>query len=539
MYRDRDFDLREEVPAWHRRGDSDARPKLLPNEDALIQDLELNTLFNAMARGDEFLFQAAKQAVLCGLQDDVDTILYRQAVLKDCLEHESVVRNIYDLAVEAIERKRRRWLSLSSSSPSSILYEAGELLHIFADVLGRLKALGDAHAVEFQSEGFTAFFKMLKAELTDDYFATIKARLKELKFRGGVLMSAELGKGNQGANYVLRQPLHDRPGWIERIFSRRPTVYTYRIADRDEAGARALSELRNRGINLVANAAAQSADHMLSFFVRLRAELAFYLGCVNLHRPLVQKGAAVCFPVPVPPGPHVHDCVGLRDVCLVLRTEGGVVGNDLHANGKKLFIITGANQGGKSTFLRGVGLAQLMMQCGMFVAAESFTADLCRGLFTHYKREEDATMKSGKFDEELKRMSEIADALTPDSMLLFNESFAATNEREGSEIARQIVRALLETRVKIFFVTHQYGFAHGLNGDATDRVLFLRAERQPDGTRTFKLLPGEPLETSFGADLYREIFEGAATAAATVGSDGQPTRPLSQAQGMTRLAAGL
>lgn len=148
-----------------------------------------------------------------------------------------------------------------------------------------------------------------------------------------------------------------------------------------------------------------------------------------------------------------------------------------------------------------------MMQCGMFVTAESFSADVCRGLFTHYKREEDATMKSGKLDEELSRMSDLVDALTPDSLLLLNESFAATNEREGSEIARQVVCTLLDMRIKIFFVTHLYDFARHLAGEKTDNVLFLRAERCDDGRRTFRLLPGEPLETSFGEDLYERIFE--------------------------------
>jgi DNA mismatch repair ATPase MutS len=108
--------------------------------------------------------------------------------------------------------------------------------------------------------------------------------------------------------------------------------------------------------------------------------------------------------------------------------------------------------------LRSIGLAQLMMQAGMFVGAEDFTADLTPSVFTHYKQEEDATMKSGKLDEELARMSDIADHLEPNSMLLLNESFAATNEREGSEIARQIVRALAEKRVRILFVTHLYDF---------------------------------------------------------------------------------
>jgi DNA mismatch repair ATPase MutS len=115
-------------------------------------------------------------------------------------------------------------------------------------------------------------------------------------------------------------------------------------------------------------------------------------------------------------------------------------------------------------------------------------------------------MKSGKLDEELSRMSDIVDNITSNSMLLFNESFAATNEREGSEIARQIVSALLEKRLKVFFVTHLYQFAHGFVDKKTEKAIFLRAERQTDGGRTFKLIEGEPLQTSYGEDLYNMIF---------------------------------
>jgi hypothetical protein len=510
MYRDGDFG-RELESLVMRPWAVKETPTLLPHEEALTRDLELNTLFGAMAGGDKVLFAVARQAILSGLQNDPETIFYRQAVLKDCLRNESIVRDLYEIAVDATEGERRRWLGISSRYPHGILYDATRLLQVLMDELARLKHVADEQAGKFESEGFTAFFQMLKAELTDDYFAAVKARLKELEFRDGVLMSGELGAGNQGDNYVLRKSLRPKPSWIQRVFSWNSSAYTFHVDPRDEAGFRVLSELQERGINLVANAAAQSADHIASFFARLRTELAFHVGCLNLHRELDWKGVPVCFPVPATPGVRRQSCVGLRDACLALiSAERSVVGNDLDADGKNLVIITGANQGGKSTFLRGVGLAQLMMQCGLFVAAESFSADICRSLFTHYKREEDATMTSGKFDEELNRMSDIADALTPDSLLLFNESFAATNEREGSEIARQIVRALLETRVKIFFVTHLYEFAHAFWADKLGSAGFLRAERQADGQRTFKLLPGEPLETSFGADLYQEIFGGTA-----------------------------
>jgi DNA mismatch repair ATPase MutS len=91
-------------------------------------------------------------------------------------------------------------------------------------------------------------------------------------------------------------------------------------------------------------------------------------------------------------------------------------------------------------------------------------------------------------------------------LILFNESFAATNEREGSEIARQIVSALLGKPIKVVFITHQYDFAHGFYEKRLGSALFLRADRQEDGRRTFKLVEGEPLGTSFGEDVYREIF---------------------------------
>lgn len=195
------------------------------------------------------------------------------------------------------------------------------------------------------------------------------------------------------------------------------------------------------------------------------------------------------------------------------------MGNDANADGTPLVMITGANQGGKSTFLRSVGVAQLMMQCGMFVPAGSFSGSVCERLFTHYRREEDATMESGKLDEELGRMSEIADSIAPRSIVLFNESFAATNEREGSEIARQIIRALLEAGVRVFFVTHLFDLAHSLYLQEADAALFLRAERQAGGQRTFRIAEGEPLPTSYGPDLYERIFGAVPQPAASAPAD--------------------
>jgi len=142
----------------------------------------------------------------------------------------------------------------------------------------------------------------------------------------------------------------------------------------------------------------------------------------------------------------------------------------------------------------------------MFVPARSYSASICDSLITHFKREEDITMKSGKLDEELDRMNIIIDNLTPETIILFNESFSATNEREGSEIAGQIIKALIEKNIRVFFVTHLFEFAHGFYQKKLKNTLFLIAERKPDASRTFRLFEGEPQQTSYGADLYKNIF---------------------------------
>lgn len=66
--------------------------------------------------------------------------------------------------------------------------------------------------------------------------------------------------------------------------------------------------------------------------------------------------------------------------------------------------------------------------------------------------------------------------------------------------------ALLDSGLKAFFVTHLYPFAHAMEEMSLKSALFLRAERRDDGSRTFKLIEGKPLETSFGEDLYKKIF---------------------------------
>jgi DNA mismatch repair ATPase MutS len=113
-------------------------------------------------------------------------------------------------------------------------------------------------------------------------------------------------------------------------------------------------------------------------------------------------------------------------------------------------------------------------------------------------------------------MSKVVDLISPNSLLLCNESFASTNEREGSQIARTIIDAFIGVGIKVVFVTHLYDLAHSLHARHNPNYLFLRAQRRDDGVRTFRLIEAEPQPTSYGQDSFRRVFgvAGPATSAA-------------------------
>jgi hypothetical protein len=489
MHRDRDFE-----PDW-------SPPE---NADQLVQDLGLEPLLNAMADGNALLLKISSRALLASLIEPSE-IGYRQAVLGDCLEHPEVIRRLYQLASDAVEGERKIW-GYFFKSPDIILHHSLEVMAHFIGYLHRLRQMTDEDAAKFKSEGLKRFFAMIREELDDPYFATLEEQLRRLRFPRGVLISARLGKGNKGSDYVLRKAGDPPRRWRERLLGPRDPGLSFEIAPRDETGARALAELQGRGVSLVAEVLGHSADHILGFFTLLRAELGFYVGCLNLRDWLERRGAPICVPECGGFDEPVLHFRGLYDASLALLQAQRVVGNDLASDEARLIVVTGANQGGKSTFLRSLGQAFLMTQCGMFAAAERLSLGICDGLFTHFKREEDATMQSGKLDEELNRLSRIADRIRPGSVLLGNESFASTNEWEGSEIGRQVIGALLQAGVRVFMVTHLFNLADGYRRDPPAGAIFLRAERRDDGSRTFRILPGDPLPTSHGKDLHGRIL---------------------------------
>jgi DNA mismatch repair ATPase MutS len=482
-----------------------ANSQIIPwNSKDLEKDLDLETIFIAMAGKDAYVFDVCRKTILKSLTDR-ETIIYRQDVLKDAIDNQPLIRKIYSTIVNAVSEAKKQRFWISHSNPEFVLHESISVLKIYLTAMENIREMGRAALPSLHSEGFRQLFSMMIREFSPEFIGMVSGHLENLRFPRGIYVRGGLGAGNALTGYTLVVP-DVRPDRImERIANIREPHYTYVLPDRDESGAQAIAAMRARSILEIAEIISESAENVLAFIDKLKEETAFYLGCTNLWNKLRSIGASVSFPMPENDANSGTSYEGIYDTALCLKTGQTPVGNSLHTEFDSVIFITGANKGGKTTLLRAMGQAQLMMQSGMFVAAESFSTYIAGSICTHFKREEDSGMSMGKFDEELSRMSAIVDHISVGSRLLFNESFSSTNVREGVELATQILNALLARGMKIIFVTHFNELAEAYIG-SRHRPTFLRAERLADGTRTFKVLRTDPAPTSFGYDIFLRVF---------------------------------
>ena len=480
--------------------DVDALPELDP---VLVADLGLDRVLAAMARGDHVIERVVPRLLATPLAT-TDAVRYRQASVRDAAASPAVVRELYTVATDAIEAERRIWGSAMRNA-ELVLDRAANVLGRFVEAFRELRRIEAEHGEAFTSPGFMAFFRMVATDLDDPWLAEVEDHLTRLRTRT-LHVSARLGDGARGTDYVLHRSPSTIRGWRDRVGleERRSTV---KVELSDQNAMNTMSELRATAIAPTAGVTREAADHVLAFFRQLQVELAFLIGCANLHESLTAAGGAVAYPDAEDGATATFRATGLYDLGLRLTIDGPVVPNDLDTGGQRLVVITGANGGGKSTVLRAVGLAQLLLGAGMFVAAESLTASVAHAIRTHFTREEDASLVGGRLDEELTRLAALVEATTPGTLVLLNESLSTTNEREGAAIARGVVDALVDAGVEVWFVTHNHHLASGLADAEPARAHFLRAERG-DGERPFRLVAAPPLPTSHGMDLYRRIIDG-------------------------------
>lgn len=473
-------------------------------DERTVSDLELSCIIDHMADSESFirdnmyLFFSTKN--ICSRPEE---ILYRQEILSDFLNHPEDLRKLYGLVGRMVKMDKDTYLSTSHKKAKFMLDVAVKVMLSMKDPLTELYRMAGRLSSLCESEGCKELLKNLIFLFAPEKLAGMEGFMKDLSTKDGITSTAVLYKHlRPGEYHPSRNEEGPAKGFL-RFLKKDKNTIEFDVDMEDLETSPALSKLRDLMCTPAASLVVASRTELFDFLKELHQELSFYIGCLNLKNHMDKIGLPSCFPA-VDSGFLEAD--SLHNLSLALLKKETGVANTLQAEKEKMIVITGSNQGGKTTFLRSLGQAMMMTASGMFVAAGYFKT--CPGrVFTHFIREEDKTLKSGKLDEELLRMREITDHIRAGDWLLLNESFASTNEEEGSEIAMEIITAMFDQGVRIAYVTHFYHLVRLLKTQRSDQVLFLNATRDASGSRTYRIVSGEPLVRGFGEDLYREIFK--------------------------------
>jgi DNA mismatch repair ATPase MutS len=186
------------------------------------------------------------------------------------------------------------------------------------------------------------------------------------------------------------------------------------------------------------------------------------------------------------------------------RRRGSLVTNDIELReGERLIVVTGANQGGKTTFSRTFGQLHWLAELGLAVPGESASLFAFDTIYTHYERQEDVMSLRGKLEDELVRVHDILERATSDSIVILNEIFSSTTLDDAVLLGTAVLRQLIERDVLAVCVT----FVDELS-TLSDTTVSLVAAVNPDEPtkRTLKLVrrPADGLAYALAlADKYR------------------------------------
>ncbi len=506
------------------------------------------------------------------ITDDPKVIKYRQEIINDLLRFPELVEsltNLLPLLSDLDDYKSSR--GTENDQLLNTVKRLGEL-DLYIKCIHQFKQMFKEVDWLLDSEGLSNFYNMIKAISEDKTFVELEEELPKLRkgFEGlasvtmGINLDAQLrpveatllsinSKKFTGEPFLNKLfgksiknefqgicELHSMDDTVLRWDPRSPDVSAIGVLanknsylkGKDTINSIALTKTLFNDLHNVINNIIKPVSGEIAHFTRINAhmlvklepEIAFYVGAIKLINQMRTCGLNMCKPEFVAKEDRVFVVEGIYNINLALimhyrqpyaYLSSMIVTNDVDfSKNGRIFILTGPNRGGKTTYTQSVGLCQILFQLGMFIPASKARISPVDMICTHFPVEEKPDSNLGRLGEESKRLAEIFKKASRYSLVLLNESLSSTSPGESLYIAKEIVAALKLLGVRAIYATHLHDLALNLDsfnknipGDSKVVSLVSGVDTGESPTnkdtvmRTYKIIPGPPLGKSYAKDI--------------------------------------
>ena len=439
-------------------GDADAASAVNQSAPEYFRDLNLDQIVESITVGcDEYDLKPFFQAPLAM----IDTIHYRQAVFRD-LEapvlfdqiqlFAGAMRQMRSCVTKAEKsyykyQKNALFLSAAEVYCAAVSRLTGELLSAgpqslaiqgLRDYLARYARSNDFRIMAAETAKLRTDLQSVRYSLHIDGKRVTVGRYSDAPdLSAEVLRTFEKFRRGASKEYRFRisnwqEMNHVEAAILDRVAHLYPEVFSR------------LEEFPDRHSGFL--------DSVIAVFDR---EVQFYLSYIEFKRRIEKTGLPFCYPVvDTSKDIHAHDTFDLALANKLVEAHRPVVTNGFFLNDReRIFVVSGPNQGGKTTFARTVGQLHYFGSLGCPIPGTDAKLFLFDRLFTHFEKQEDLQNLSGKLEDELRRIQRILDHATGRSILIMNESFLSTTLNDALFLSKKIMRHILSQEMLCVTVT--------------------------------------------------------------------------------------
>jgi DNA mismatch repair protein MutS len=424
-------------------------PRETVEAPAFFVDLNLDQVIDAITAGkQEYNLQPFFYTPL----RDLEAIQYRHEVMRD-LENRTLFERIGAFANEM--RAMREHLAQADKLYYKYQKERWFLdaVELYCDAVAGL--VNDLSLVELGSRGFVAFREFLRSYAESDRFATLQTETKQLLATLSGVTYCFTVKGN-AVTVRKCEAEADYSAEVEATFAKfkQGAAKDYRVGFRkwpemNHVEAQVLDGVAQLYPDIFARLddyCAENRNYLEEALGAFDREVQFYVAYLEYIKAFKRLGLPFCYPQVSATSKEVHDYAAF-DLALAYKLLGKdniAVTNDFYLKDpERIIVVSGPNQGGKTTFARTFGQLHYLASLGCPVPGREAQLFLFDQLFTHFEREEDITSLHGKLQDDLVRIYDILNQATPESIVIINEIFTSTTLQDAILLGKKVMEKII------------------------------------------------------------------------------------------------